>query len=389
MKASAAGEIHAFRRSLHAHPELSGREEETARRVVDRLSGCAPARILTGLGSMRTGVCAVYTAAQPGPTVLVRCELDALPIQERNTFAHRSTVPGVSHKCGHDGHMATLAALAADLDANPIARGRVLLLFQPAEETGEGAAAVLRDPAFHALGAPDYVYAFHNVPKFPLGAVLLREGVFAQASVGFLVAFSGRTSHSSYPEHGINPTAAVTQLVTAVNAFGASFAGRVSAPVLGTVSYVRVGREDTGPNFGTTPGEACVSGVVRAQKTADLDRLRAELTELAARLAAESGLEHSLSWHEAFAATESDGGCVAEVKAAANQLGLTVQELDEPFRWSEDFGYFTDAFKGAFFGLGSGVEQPQLHDDGYDYPDELIEIGARLYRALIDRHLGG
>jgi amidohydrolase len=388
MRASAAAEIHAFRRNLHAHPELSGQEVETARQVVHRLTELAPTRMVTGLGSMRTGVCAVYEGAQPGPTVLVRCELDALPIQERNTFAHRSTVPGVSHKCGHDGHMATLAALAADLHSNPIAHGRVLLLFQPAEETGEGAAAVLQDPAFLALGAPDYVYAFHNVPRFPLGAVLLREGVFAQASVGFLVAFSGRTSHASYPEHGINPTAAVTQLVTAVNAFDTSFAGRAAAPVLGTVSFARIGREATGPNFGTTPGEACVSGVVRAQKTADLDRLRAELADLATRLAAESGLEHSLSWHEAFVATECDDRCVADVKAAASQLGLAVHELEAPFRWSEDFGYFTEAFKGAFFGLGSGVDQPQLHDDGYDYPDELIEIGARLYRALIDRHLG-
>jgi len=179
MSARAAADSSTFRRSLHAHPELSGREVETARRVADRLAGFAPTRIVTGLGSMRTGVCAVYEGERPGPTVLVRCELDALPIQERNTFAHRSTVPGVSHKCGHDGHMATLAALAADLHAKPIARGCVLLLFQPAEETGEGAAAVLRDPAFRALGAPDYVYAFHNVPKFPLGAVLLGEGVFA------------------------------------------------------------------------------------------------------------------------------------------------------------------------------------------------------------------
>jgi amidohydrolase len=387
MSTAPADGVRAFRRSLHAHPELSGREMETARRVADRLAGLAPARVVTGLGSMRTGVCAVYEAAEPGPTVLLRCELDALPIQERNTFAHRSTVPGVSHKCGHDGHMATLAALAADLEANPIAHGRVLLLFQPAEETGEGAVAVLRDPAFRALGAPDYVYAFHNVPKFPLGAVLLREGVFAQASVGFLAEFSGRTSHSSYPEHGINPTAAVTQLVTAVNGFAASFAGKASAPVLGTISYVRIGREETGPNFGTTPGEACVSGVVRAQVTADLDRLQAELTDLAARLAAGSGLAHSLSWHEAFAATESDRDCVEAVRAAANQLGLAVQELEEPFRWSEDFGYFTDAYRGAFFGLGSGIDQPQLHDDRYDYPDELIETGARLYRAIIDEHL--
>jgi metal-dependent amidase/aminoacylase/carboxypeptidase family protein len=264
----------------------------------------------------------------------------------------------------------------------------VLLLFQPAEESGAGAVAVLEDPRFRAIGDPDYVYAQHNVPKFPLGTVLVREGVFAQGSVGFIVNFSGRTSHASYPEHGVNPSTAVTRLVTAVNAFGASFAGRGSGPVLGTISYARIGRAETGPNFGTTPGEACVSGVLRAQQTADLALLRAELAELAGGLASASGLGHSLTWHEAFAATASDAGCVAVVRAAATQLGLAVQELDEPFRWSEDFGYFTAAFPGAFFGLGSGIDQPQLHDDGYDYPDELIETGARLFRAIIDQHLG-
>lgn len=388
MRATATADIGAFRRGLHARPELSGRETETAKRVVERLAQSRPARIVSGLGSMQTGVCAVFEGGQAGPAILVRCELDALPIQERNSFGHRSTVPGVAHQCGHDGHMATLAALAGDLAANPVARGRVLLLFQPAEETGAGAVAVLGDPRFRALGDPDYVYALHNVPKFPLGAVLVREGVFAQGSVGFIVNFNGRTSHASYPEHGVNPSAAVTRLVTAVNGFGSRLAGKTAAPVLGTISYARIGREETGPNFGTTPGEACVSGVLRAQRSADLERLRTELADLAGRLAAESGLGHSLTWHEAFAATESEGGCVAVVRAAAMRLGLAVQELDEPFRWSEDFGYFTAAFRGAFFGLGSGVDQPQLHDDRYDYPDELIETGARLYRAIIDQHLG-
>lgn len=388
MGASAAADIREFRHRLHARPELSGRETETAQRVVERLAQSRPARVVSGLGSMQTGVCAVYEGGQAGPAILVRCELDALPIQERNRFGHRSTVPGVAHMCGHDGHMATLAALAGDLGANPIARGRVQLLFQPAEETGAGAVAVLEDPRFRALGDPDYVYALHNVPKYPLGTVLLREGVFAQGSVGFIVNFSGRTSHASYPEHGVNPSVAVTRLVTAVNGFGSSFAGKASAPVLGTISYARIGREETGPNFGTTPGEACVSGVLRAQRSADLERLRAELADLAGRLAMESGLGHALTWHEAFAATESDGGCVAVVRAAAMRLGLAVQELDEPFRWSEDFGYFTAAFRGAFFGLGSGVDQPQLHDERYDYPDELIATGARLYRAIIDQSLG-
>lgn len=380
-------DIHNFRRLLHAHPELSERENGTARRIAERLSACGAARIATGLGSSGTGVCAVYEGGEPGPTVLLRCELDALPIAERNEFAHRSTVPGVSHKCGHDGHMATLVALAEDLAARPPGRGRVLLLFQPAEETGTGAAAVLADPRFAELGEPNAVYAFHNIPRHPLGTVLLRAGTFAQASVGFIAEFRGRTSHSSYPEHGLNPTAAATELVGAVNGFADSARAWAGDPVLGTVTYVRIGGAETGSNFGITPGEASVSGVLRAQKTADLERLRAELDSLAVRLAAGAGLACSVSWHEAFAATESDADHVEVVRAAARERGLAVQELDEPFRWSEDFGLFTQRFPGAFFGLGSGAEQPQLHDDGYDYPDDLIDIGARLYRSIVDRHL--
>ena len=224
------------------------------------------------------------------------------------------------------------------------------------------------------------------MPKYPLGQVLLRKGLFAQGSVGFIARYRGKTSHSSYPEHGVNPSAAVTALVAAVNRLDETLAGSVSAPILGTVSYAQLGVAEKGPNFGTTPGEGVVMGVVRAHRTSDLERVRDELASLAGRLAGDEGLEHELSWHEAFAATESDDDCVATIEAAAAESGVDTRYLGDPFRWSEDFGYFTAAFKGAFFGLGSGTEQPQLHDDGYDYPDELIMIGASIYRAIIDRH---
>jgi amidohydrolase len=388
MCAAKVEDIARFRRQLHARPELSEHEHETATAIAARLASTHPTSIVDRLGSMQTGLCAVYDSGEPGPVVLIRAELDALPIQESNTFGHRSSVPGVSHKCGHDGHMATLVAVADGLHAEPVARGKVYLLFQPAEETGTGASAVLADARFGALDAPDFVYAFHNVPKYPLGHVLLRKGLFAQGSVGFIARYRGKTSHSSYPEHGINPSAAVTELVAAVNRFDETLAGSVSAPILGTVSYAQLGSADKGPNFGTTPGEGVVMGVVRAHRTGDLETVRAELAARAAQLAADGGLEHELSWHEAFAATESDDDCVATVETAAAEAGADASYLDEPFRWSEDFGYFTAAFRGAFFGLGSGTDQPQLHDDGYDYPDELIGLGASIYRAIINQHLG-
>lgn len=387
MHSTNSEDLAAFRRQLHAHPELSERETGTARRISERLKRTGPDALVEGLGSMGTGLCALYEGASPGPTVLLRAELDALPISETNTFPHRSTTEGVSHKCGHDGHMTTLVAVADGLGENRPERGSVILLFQPAEETGTGAAAVIRDPRFAGLPKPDYVYAFHNVPKYPVGRVLVRSGVFAQASVGFIAEFTGRTSHSSYPEHGVSPAPAVTQLVDEVNAFGDRLGDRVSAPVLGTVSYAELGSAEKGPNFGTTPGRGCVMGVIRAHESEDLETLRGILATRTAELAEVSGLGHEVSWHEEFRATSADAGCVDTIVRAAEAVGLEVETLDAPFRWSEDFGYFTDAYTGAFFGLGSGTDQPQLHDDGYDYPDELIATGARLYRAIIDEHL--
>ena len=372
-----------LRRGLHAHAELAHAERDTAARIAAALRDCSPARLLERVGG--TGVVAVFEGGAPGSTILLRAELDALPIDESGDLPWRSRTAGVSHKCGHDGHMAALIALAHDLARTPPERGSVYLLFQPAEETGEGAAAVLADPQFAALPPPDAVYAWHNIPKWPLGRVLVKPGLFAQASTGFAVRFEGATSHASYPEHGRNPSRAVTALVNAVNALDCTFEG--ARPVLGTVTYAQLGARTEGDNFGTAPGEALVTGVLRAQATADLDALCAHLGSLAERLAASDGLGCTLSWHERFAATTSSSDGAAIVARAAAGLGMDVETLAEPFRWSEDFGCFTDAYDGAFFGIGSGEQQPQLHDAANDFPDDHIAPAARLLRGIVDAHL--
>jgi amidohydrolase len=188
--------INAFRRELHRHPEVSGEEAETARRVREALLLAKPDRIVSNLGGH--GVAAVYEGAIPGPTVMIRAELDGLPIEELSDLAYRSTVSGKGHLCGHDGHMSILMALATALGQKRPTKGRVVLLFQPAEENGAGAAAVLADPEFATL-KPDMALSLHNFPGIRLGHVLLRDGPVNCASRGMKIVLKGKTSHASYP----------------------------------------------------------------------------------------------------------------------------------------------------------------------------------------------
>jgi amidohydrolase len=165
---------------------------------------------MVGLGGH--GVLATFDGHSEGPALMVRCELDALPIEETNGFAHRSVFPGVSHKCGHDGHMAVVCGLAEVLAQRRPGRGKVHLLFQPAEETGTGARAVWQGPKFAAV-KPDMGVALHNFPHAPKHAILLRGGIITAAVCGLIICLRGRTAHAAQPEHGLNPTLAICELL--------------------------------------------------------------------------------------------------------------------------------------------------------------------------------
>src|SRR5271165_1581951 len=196
----------AWRRLLHRAPDLAGAEAETACEVRRFLAPTAPDQVIAGLGGH--GVAFVYRGRSPGPTVLFRAELDALPIEEISTFAHRSARAGSAHLCGHDGHMAILAATAQGFAAERPQRGRAVLLFQPAEEDGSGAAAVIADPKFKEI-APDMAFAWHNMPGRELGRAALKAGPVNCASLGMRIALLGKTSHASTPQLGVSPMAAV------------------------------------------------------------------------------------------------------------------------------------------------------------------------------------
>lgn len=363
-----------LRRDLHQHPELSGEEAGTAQRVQQFVRRYAPDDVVTGLGGH--GVAVVYRGLAAGPTVMIRADLDALPIEETGLVGHRSQVAHTAHLCGHDGHTAMVAGLAGWLQSQPLPRGRVVLLFQPAEETGAGAAAVLASLAFDSL-QPDYVFALHNLPGYPLAQVVLRPTGFAAASKGVMIRLQGHPSHAAHPEQGKSPAIAIARLITAITDLPT--VERFQDFVLTTIVHARLGE----PAFGVSPGEAEVMATLRSYRNDDMERLTAAIETLAQDTAAVEGLTTTIRYVEVFPATVNHPAATALVKRAAIACGYDWREATHPFRWSEDFGYFTQRCPGAMFGLGAGEAQPPLHNANYDFPDDLIQHGVRLFAQII------
>lgn len=373
-------ELQAFRHDLHRHPEVSGEERETARRVVEALRPLAPSKLLTELGGH--GVAAVFESHEPGPTLLFRAELDALPIEEKTQADHRSTVAGKGHLCGHDGHSTILLALATGLSRQPVARGRVVLLWQPAEEDGSGAAAVLKDPRFAEI-SPDFAYSLHNMPGLAFGNVALKSGPVNCASRGMKIRLSGKTAHASQPETGLSPMAAMSRLMPALTALS-NGAPPATDFTLATVTHASLGEQA----FGIAPGDAEIWVTLRTL----IDDRMAELCEKAEQLVVEAsretGLEHAISYHDIFFHCENAPEAVTHLEEALTSEGVRFNEGTLPMRASEDFGRLRAICPSAMFFLGAGEKHPALHNPDYDYPDDLTAIGARVFMAVIRKALG-
>ena len=374
--------ITAFRRELHRYPEVSGEEVETARRVQEALLLAKPDRIVSNLGGH--GVAAVYDGAIPGPTVLIRCELDGLPIEEISNEEYRSTIPGKGHLCGHDGHMSIVMAVATALGQKRPNKGRVILLFQPAEENGAGAAAVLADPEFATL-KPDMALSLHNLPGVPLGHVLLREGPVNCASRGMKIVLSGKTSHASCPEDGVAPTFALASLLGGLTALGSV------APVgpdfaLVTVTHARLGE----PAFGISPGRAEIWATLRTLTDERMAGL-VQAAEMLARSEADTaGLGIEITYEDVFRQCFNSPEAVDVLRRALDDEGVSHRSDSRllPMKGSEDFGLFRTVAPSAMLFLGSGETHPQLHNPDYDFPEALIPIGAGVFLRAISNILG-
>ncbi|MGB3244430.1 MAG: amidohydrolase [Sulfitobacter sp.] len=367
-----------LRHALHRRPELSGDESATANRMAKELTALGADRIWRDLGGH--GVAAEFKGAQDGPTVLLRCELDGLPIHEVSDILYRSETDGKGHLCGHDGHMVSMLGVAMGLAQRP-ARGRVILLFQPAEETGAGAKAVIDDKRWPEL-RPDFAFAYHNVPGRPLGEIGLRPGPGNCASRGMQILLEGKSSHAAAPEDGLSPSAAMVALMQALPELSSGTIGSKTF-ALSTLTHAKLGE----PTYGIAPGHGELRVTLRCMTDERMEALVSDAKALVATHTADLAIK--VLWHDIFLSVTNDGEATDIAGRVAARQGHVRHDMPTPMRWSEDFGrYGGDGAKATLLYIGAGETHPQLHNPDYDFPDALIPLVTDLFSGIIADILG-
>ncbi len=374
MNPIALEQITRLRKELHQYPELSGQEAATASRIVNFLEATQPTSIVGDIGGH--GVVVVYDSGRPGPSIGFRCELDALPIEETNVFPHASHTPGVSHKCGHDGHMAIVAGIGLHCKEHPVRQGKLTLIFQPAEETGYGAQSMLDDAKMKGL-LPANLFALHNIPGVEKGLITAKKGIVCPASEGLIMTLKGKTSHAGQPEKGNNPAPVISAIQMQAQHLHDSRWKTAQRTKITTV-MINLGSKA----FGVNPGDGCIAFTLRSDSNKELAIVKSELIDFAKNQCDSVGLSLSLESTDPFKAVVNDTAAFKKIETAVNAAGQPYEVSLSPFPWSEDFGRFSEVTSTGFFGLGAGKGHPELHHDTYDFPDELIPIGTRLFLEL-------
>lgn len=369
-----------LRHHLHQYPELSGVEHQTAQRIATILSDFSPTDIQTDVGG--TGVMATYEYGAGGPTLLFRCELDALPIQEATDLPYKSIHDGISHKCGHDGHMTIIVGLAKWLNSQSFEKGRVILIFQPAEENGRGGKMMLEDPRIMKLKV-DAAFALHNIPGSPMHEVIIPEDSFSPSVTSFSIKMTGKESHASEPEKGNNPALAIGQLIEAFDTLNRPIAEDPLFSLL-TPVHINLGQKA----YGISPGYGELHYTIRTWSEENMMAMKDKITSLVVDIIVKANLKYQMDWFEYFPAAQNNKSCNEQIERAAIKANLPIRKQKLPFRFGEDYGWFAQRFSASMFGLGAGVHTPPLHDDRYDFPDGLIETGVEVFSGIVEGYLG-
>lgn len=371
----------ALRHDLHAHPELAFAEHRTAGIVAGALRELG-LEVHEGIGG--TGVVGILRAGTSRRSVGLRADMDALPLAEHSELRYRSTVLGVHHGCGHDGHTSMLLGAARHLARTRRFDGSVVFIFQPAEEGRGGARAMLDDGLFERFPC-DAVYALHNWPDLPLGRAQTRPGPIMAAADRFDITLRGRGGHAAQPQHTPDAILAASQLVAQLNTI---VARRIDPAESAVLSVTRI---EGGQSHNVLPAEVQVTGTVRSFDPASQDRIEAALRATAQGIALASGTEVEVSYTRYYPATVNAEREAALALAAARDVGLDAGVAARPAFTSEDFAFLLQARPGAYLWLGQGradaAGDRPLHHPSYDFNDDALSLGVQWFAAVVGREL--
>ncbi len=374
----------ALRREIHAHPELGYEEHRTAALIVKCLQEYG-IEVHKGIG--QTGVVGVIAGTQPGLGIAIRADMDALPLTEENDFDHASQFPGKMHACGHDGHTASLLAAADYLAQNRDFAGTVYLVFQPAEEGGAGAKAMIEDGLFERF-AIDEIYGYHNWPGYPEGHVAISSGPVMASANEFKININGKGTHAGMPHLGVDCLLVATHLVQALQSIVSRNTNPLESVVLSTTKICA-------SDATNIISDSCeLEGTVRCFSDEALDMVEQRMSELTTQLCSAFGCQGELEFERHYPATINHPDATAHMRRVAEQVvGAEKVSQFTPTMGSEDFSFFLQAKPGCYLMLGNGDGQHRahghgmgpcsLHNPSYDFNDQLLPIAASLWVALI------
>lgn len=374
-----------WRQRLHRYPETAFEEKETAAFVEARLLEMGY-DVQTGVG--KTGVVATLKNGTGTKTIGLRADMDAINLSEQGTPSYRSVREGKMHGCGHDGHIATLLGAAKLLAERKNFNGTVRLLFQPAEEPGKGARAML-DTGLLGRFPVDEIYGFHNMPSLQAGHIYTRMGGIMASEDNFTITIHGRGGHASSPHLGVDPLVVAAQIILALQAIPARSVNPVHPVVISCTELHTDGAHNA------IPSNVIITGDTRSTSPEDQVLLEERMRKVCEGICAANGANCEFVYTHEFSPTVNHEECVrAVVQAAVNVVGLeNVDEDCEPLMGSEDFGEFLKSIPGCFVFLGSGRDSEEenvpLHNAWYDYNDEVLLIGAEFLAELVHERLTG
>ena len=373
-------EMRGWRQDLHRIPELEFELPKTSARVAELLESFG-LEVHRNVG--QSGVVGVLQRGNGTGSIGIRADMDALPIEEAHQFEHRSTHTGHMHACGHDGHMTMALGAAKYLSEEGQFNGRVVFIFQPNEEFGDGAAAMIRDGLFERF-AVDRVYGMHNIPGMPVGAFATRAGPITAAESLFEIKIQARGGHAALPHMGVDAITVGAQIVGALQTIVSRKLDPAQNGVVSVTEFITDGRRNV------LPGDAVLKGDARALTPQTNTSIEAAMRQIVQGIATAHGISADVSYETIFPPTINDPAAARATEQAARMMGLDVDGDCPPKLFSEDFAHMAAAVPGAFVLMGNGTEGHHarpLHSSDYDFNDDGLVPGSSFWSELVEQEL--